>query len=261
MSPDGKYTCVSLLSDSSITTSEIIIFDNENKKITYSLPNIKGLLIPHIFSKKEKKMEIFGLSNRNGFYRPVIIYPSKKNIIEIKSTHFKGDVFVMNWIDNERELLLCDVSEAKQSLLLFDLKNNDVKKMGPSNGTFDSFFNSVAVLPDKSIILKWHSFINSPRVLKLQYPNYKKITNIFNPNAIIKKDKVFKSVNFYSSDKSKVQMWIAQPRNKKKNSPFIIDIHGGPHGFVGDEFSAKSQAWLDKGFGYCAVIIGGQSDS
>jgi dipeptidyl aminopeptidase/acylaminoacyl peptidase len=253
LSPNGKYTCVSILSDSLTTSSEIIIFDNENKKTIYSLPNIKGSLVPHAFSKNEKKLVILGLSNRNDFYRPVMVYPSKKNINEIKNVNFKGDVFVMNWINNENQLLLCDISEAKQSLLLLDLKNNSMKKIGPDNGTFDSFFNSVAIFPDESIIMKWHSFTNPPRVLRLQYPNYKKITDVFNSKSIIKNDKAFKSVNFYSSDKTKVQMWIAQPRSKKKNNPFVIDIHGGPHGFVGDEFSAKAQAWLDKGFGYCAV--------
>ncbi|MBT9148510.1 MAG: Dipeptidyl aminopeptidase BIII [Syntrophomonadaceae bacterium] len=47
-------------------------------------------------------------------------------------------------------------------------------------------------------------------------------------------------------------MWIAQPKGVK-HPPFIIDVHGGPHGVISDEFSPEAHAWIENGFGYCAV--------
>ena len=252
MSPDGKFTCISLSSNGTKTISEILIFDNVTGNIIYK-SNIKGSYTPHSFSKKSSELEILGLSNTSGSYRPILLYPKKKTIREIKDSSFKGDIFVMGWIEDEQKLLLCDVYQAKQKLLLYDLKNKTIKKIGPTSGTFDLFFNSIAILPDKSILIRWHSFETPPQILKLHYPLYKKITNVYLPVSTAKTNSKFESVYFHSLDGKKVQMWIAKPKNNKRSGSFVIDIHGGPHGVVGDEFSPKAQAWLDKGFGYCAV--------
>lgn len=252
MSPDGKFTCISLSSNGIKTISEVLIFDNITGNIIYK-SNIKGSYIPHIFSKKSSVLEILGLSNASGSYRPILLYPKNKTFKEIKKPFFKGDIFIMGWIEDEKKLLLCDVYKAKQQLLLYDLKKHNIKRIGPTSGTFDLFFNSIATLPDKSILVRWHSFATPPKILKLHYPSYKKATNLYSPTATTKINSIkFESVNFRSSDGKKVQMWVVQPKVKRRGS-FIIDIHGGPHGVVGDEFSPKAQAWLDKGFGYCSV--------
>lgn len=252
MSPDGKFTCVSLSSGGTKTVSEVLVFDNVPGKIIYK-SIIKGSYTPHAFSKNSSELELLGLSNASGSYRPILLYPKNKKIKEIKNSFFKGDIFVMGWIEDEQKLLLCDVYQAKQRLLLYDLKKHNIKKIGPNSGTFDLFFNSVAILPDKSLLIRWHSFETPPQILKLHYPSYIKITNIYQPVPAPKTSSIkFESVNFSSSDGKKVQMWVAQPK-VKKNGSFIIDIHGGPHGAVGDEFSPKAQMWLDKGFGYCSV--------
>jgi len=252
MSSDGKFTCISLSSNGTKTISEVLIFDNITSNIIYK-SNIKGSYTPYAFSKKSSELEILGLSNTSGSYRPILLYPKNKKIKEIKNSFFKGDIFIMGWIENEQKLLLCDVYQAKQKLLLYDLKNKTIKKIGPTSGTFDLFFNSIAILPDKSILIRWHSFETPPQILKFYYPSYKKVTNVYMPISTTKTNSTkFKSVNFRSSDGKKVQMWIARPK-VKRNDFFIIDIHGGPHGVVGDEFSPKAQMWLDKGFGYCTV--------
>lgn len=251
MSPDGKFTCISLSSSETKTISEVLIFDNITGNIIYE-SNIKGSYTPHAFSKKSSELEILGLSNASGSYLPILLYPKNKTFKEIKNSFFKGDIFIMGWIEDEQKLLLCDVYQAKQRLLFYDLKKHNIKIIGPNSGTFDLFFNSVAILPDESLLVRWHSFETPPQILKLHYPSYKKVTNIYSPISTVKINSIkFESVSFRSSDGKKVQMWIARP--KAKNSPFIIDIHGGPHGVVGDEFSPKAQTWLDNGFGYCAV--------
>ncbi|NLE07539.1 MAG: S9 family peptidase [Parcubacteria group bacterium] len=252
MSPDGKFTCISLLSGKSITSSDILVFDNTTRKIAYSFHNIKGSFFPYAFSEYSSKLKVLGLSNGSGFYRPILFNLKEKTSKEINNSALKGDVFVLGWIEKERKMLISDVHQAQQSLFLYDLEKNIVKKIGPTTGTFDLFFNSVAVLPDSSLLIKWHSFESPPKILKLKSPSYKKIIDVYTPVPTTKSKYIHKNVKFRSSDGKEVQMWIVQPKKKKKR-PFVIDIHGGPHGFVGDEFSPKTQAWLDKGFGYCAV--------
>jgi dipeptidyl aminopeptidase/acylaminoacyl peptidase len=253
MSPDGKFTCVSLSSDGVKNFSEVFIFNNATRKIIYSFSSIKGSFTPHAFSEHLHEIKILGLSNSSGFYRPVFFNPKNKTVREVKNHILKGDIFVLGWIENEKKLLLSDVYQAKQKLFIYDLNKKSAKRIGPTTGTFDLFFNSVAILPDSSLLVRWHSFEIPPKIFKLQFPLYKKITDIFTPAQKIESKLSFKSVEFHSSDRKRVQMWIAQPKNKEKNMPFVIEIHGGPHGVVGDEFSPKAQAWLDKGFGYCAV--------
>lgn len=253
MSPDGSLTCIAVLCESSTTVSEVLIFNNTTGKVVYEFTGIKGSFIPHAFSRHASEPLLLGLANTGGSYRPVLLYPAKKTIKEVQGGMFKGDVFAMGWIEHEQKLLLCDVYKARHRLFLYDLGKRNAKRIGPMTGSFDLFFNSVATLPDNSLLVRWHSFGVPPRILKLRAPTYRKTTELYAPMPAPKLKSTFESVEFRSSDDTPVQMWVARPHASNNARPFVMAIHGGPHGVVGDEFSPEAQAWLDRGFGYCAV--------
>ncbi len=57
-------------------------------------------------------------------------------------------------------------------------------------------------------------------------------------------------VNYKSVDGTPIQAWITPAINRKPGQkyPFVLSIHGGPHGQQGAAFTFKSQAYAAKGY-------------
>lgn len=257
LSPDGIYTCI-VESGKRPDTNTILLIRNSTGQIMKAIPTVsalgKGDFTALSFSRRSHVQPLLlGITNAKGFYRPVFLNLMAGRVKRVTSKQFRGDIFVLGWFEGEKKMLLCEVRSAQQRLLLYDLRTRTVKRVGPSTGSFDLFFNSAAFLPNKSILLKWKAFGVPPRIIKVMPTSYRKTKNVYAPTPTMRPLRRLKSVWCRSSDGEKVQMWIARPNTRQKPFPMIIDIHGGPHGVASDEFLPEAHAWLDYGFGYCAV--------
>lgn len=259
ISPDGKQTCVSVSIGGKKNKSRALIFDNDNGKLICQIDFPHGDFIAQAFSVNSDRPLILGILNKDEFYRPVWLDFLKKKTTEIKNSNFRGNVFVMEWLEDQNKILFGQEYHLKHSLLLYDLNNKTLSAVGPDYGSFDLFFGSVAFLKNGSFLTRWQSFNDVPKIIKIFGHDYQKIKDFYPlPKQTYKKRK-FESILFKSSDGTQIQMWVAWPTKKKKLYPFVVDIHGGPHGSVNDSFSPEAQIFLDQGFGYCAANYRGST--
>ncbi|PIQ66647.1 MAG: hypothetical protein COV96_00305 [Candidatus Zambryskibacteria bacterium CG11_big_fil_rev_8_21_14_0_20_42_18] len=252
-SPDGKYVCVAETDSGKQGSTLLLLKSNTNNKSVYKRSRIFNALIPLAFSRTTDSPTIFALARRKGWYRPIRYDFIQKSVLEISHLSFRGDVWVLKLDEEIGTMILCDVYEATQTLYLYNMHTRRIKRIGPKVGSFNFHFDSVVTLKDSSLILKWHDFNHSPRLLKLNASRYDTWNKISQWSGNISTDYLIESVRFQSSDGELVQMWIARKQGAKNPTPFVIDVHGGPHGVTGDEYSPEAQAWLKAGFGYCAV--------
>jgi dienelactone hydrolase len=56
-----------------------------------------------------------------------------------------------------------------------------------------------------------------------------------------------------SADGTRVQLWVARPRDGGAVRGTILHFHGGPNLVEVDRYDAAAQAWLDEGFAYAAL--------
>lgn len=251
-SPDGKYVCVAKASPQTKLNTLLLLSPVENGHALRSQPF--DSIIPLSFSKKSKTPKVMALARKNNWLRPIFYDFKKKKAKEIKHNNFRGDVWVLRWDEELDEMILCDVYRARHKLYRYNTKTKKLERIGPKTGSFNFHFNSAARLSDGSLIIKWHDFNTSPRLIRVYAPDYQKCEEISEWSGNLKSRHEVRSAWALSSDKERVHMWVVRPAKKtKKRLPFVIDIHGGPHGVVGNEFSPEAQAWLANGFGYCAV--------
>lgn len=252
ISSDGNYTCIAVSNEKKDGWSECIIVNNKTQKI-YARRLFQGEVTPLAFSNNENNLAVCILSNESGHRRPVFWKCAETKTITIRSTQFQGDIFVLAWDKKNENLLVCDVSEAHHRLFMYNISLKMARQVGPKSGSFDLFFGSAVLQKDGSFIVRWSDFNTPSQYIKIRAPRYMQWSETHTPNRQTTTAYSIKSVWFRSSDKNRVQAWIVYPKNTKKPIPFVIDIHGGPHGVVGNEYSPEIHAWLESGFGYCAV--------
>lgn len=254
MSPDGIYTCITKTDIDKKHGSKLILIENATGKILKrAVFRIYGSSTPLAFSKKTTSPVVLALSNASGRYCPILYDFNHKKVSEIIHSSFRGDVFVLQWNEEKDTLLLCDVYKARHRLFLYNIRTKKAARVAPTTGSFNLHFDSVVSLRDLSLLLKWNDFNTPPHLLKLKAPQY---TSWSGARAFAIRSPTkhnVKSVWFRSSDGERVQMWVSLPKNAKGSIPFVIDIHGGPHGVISDEYSPEAQTWLANGFGYCTV--------
>lgn len=250
-SPDGVYVCVAETNADTKGSFLSLLSSRDNTKTLQS--RRFNTIMPVAFSRVSAQPVVLALARTSNWLRPIMYDFTRKRVSEIRHTSFRGDVWVLGWNEAREKMILCDVYQAEQKLYLYNTRTERMRRIGPKIGSFNFHFDSAVWLADGSLVLKWHDFNTSPRLIRINAPRYNVWNEIPEWSGNIASRYAVKSVWSRSSDGERVQMWIARPAGTTKPMPFVIDIHGGPHGVVVDEFSPGAHAWLRSGFGYCAV--------
>lgn len=252
VSADGEYVCITVSGEKKKGWSECLVISSRSKKIIASRM-FRGESTPLVFCDSEGKRTVLVLTKQDAYQRPVFWLISENKIMKTKNTKFHGDVFVLARNEEKNSLLLCDVFQAQHSLYLYNATSNNVTSVGPKNGSFDLFFGAASFQKDDSVLVRWSDFNTPSKYLKISSHHEKKWNEAYVPNKIQPTSYAVKNISTISSDKSPVQAWVILPKKAQKKMRFVIDIHGGPHGVVSDEYAPEIHAWLENGFGYCAV--------
>lgn len=250
-SPDGQFICVAESEEKKDKNALILLSSSKDRRILRS--RSFEAIIPLTFSKTRQRPIVLALARMNDWLRPIVYDFERKSIFKIQHKEFRGDVRALAWDEDRNEMIVCDVYQAKQKLYLYNICTKKLQRIGPRNGSFNFHFDSIVRLSDNSLIVRWSDFNNSPRLIKIRAPRYDVLEKLpeWSGNFISRHQ--IKNAWVRSSDGARVQAWIVRPRGANERLPFVIDVHGGPHGVAGDEFSPETQAWLENGFGYCAV--------
>lgn len=250
-SVDGRYICVAERDEKRGKNTLVLLRTDKYKRVFRS--RSFETITPLAFSRTAPRPIVMALARTNEWLRSIVYDFERKNVLEIRHKTFRGDVWVLAWDEHRDEMVVCDVYQAQQRLYMYNIHTKKLRRIGPQTGSFNLHFDSIIRLPDRSFIVKWHDFNTSPRLIRLHAPRYDTWNEIKKWSGSFMSRYQIKSVWVYSADRTRVQAWIMRPCNANKRLSFVIDVHGGPHGVSGDEFSPEAQAWLEAGFGYCAV--------
>ncbi|PJE64263.1 MAG: hypothetical protein COU90_03540 [Candidatus Ryanbacteria bacterium CG10_big_fil_rev_8_21_14_0_10_43_42] len=249
-SPDGTLVCIS--ETNSKTKLSILILLSAKNTLTITRSRSFTGITPLAFSTT-KPQEILTLVQVRDWHRPAFYDFARNRMAEVKHPAFRGDIWVLQWDESRDQMVLCDVYHAEQKLYLYNTRTKKLKRIGPKTGSFNFHFDSTALLKDGSIVVKWSDFNIPSHLINIYAPHYDTWKKI--PEWSSKKIHAYDVEHKWAraSDNERIHMLIVRPRTAKKPIPFVIDIHGGPHGVVMNEYSPEAHAWLQNGFGYCAV--------
>jgi len=251
---DGSMICVAeTFSNSNKSRLIFFLISNNCKDIKTIYSKKFDSIIPLSFSQKQNKKVLLALARFNNWYRPIMYDVLSGHFSKINHPLFRGDIWVLLWNEKNNQLVLCDVYHAEQKLYIYNINTKRLKRIGPRTGSFNFHFGSMAMSQDGSFIIRWSNFNTPPCLITIHAPKYNTWSKIPEWSNMITSRYEIKNIYIKSSDKKRVQMWLVCPTNKKTPIPFIIDVHGGPHSVVFNEFSPETHAWLKNGFGYCAV--------
>lgn len=250
-SPDGRYICVSQTDARTRLGTLLLLPTARDERVIRS--RSFNFAVPLSFLRASETPTILALARIDNWLRPIFYNFEKQRIETVQHENFHGDIWVLRWDEDRGEMILCDAHQARHTLHRYNTRTRELERIGPKTGSFNFHFNSAARLDDGSLIVKWNDFNTSPRLIRLHAPHYKTWEEMSEWSGNVKTQYMVQSVWTRSSDGERVQMWVAEPKEIKKSLSFVIDVHGGPHGVVGDEFSPEAQTWLASGFGYCAV--------
>lgn len=248
-SSDGTLVCISETNDKT-RLSALLLLSKDTLNAVRSR-NFAGIT-PLAFSTTKSKT-ILALTRTRDWYRPVFYDFVDDCMIEVKCPSFRGDVRVLQWDEGRDQMILCDVYQAEQKLYLYNTRTKKLKRIGPKIGSFNFHFDSIASLKDGSIVVKWNDFNTPSHLINIRAPHYDAWEKILEWSSREKHAYVVEHKWARASDNEHVHMLIVRPRTARKPIPFVIDIHGGPHGVAVDEYSPEAHSWLQRGFGYCAV--------
>lgn len=250
---NGSMTCC-VVGKSETEQPKLLILDNVTGKIIKEkVLDSSVTSIPLAF--RDRKVLL--LTNQSGVYTPAIFDLEDDEYKILNNHQLQKDVFVLGWKD-DNGLLIVAMKEGKEELYVYDYVEGIISRIGPEYGCFDLSFGTVSFLKNGNIALKWQSFGIPPTIIELVAPSYKSWTpNIRFEHLNDDSDRSIEDAHCKSSDGSNVHMLVACPKEKYftkgRAFPFIIDVHGGPHGISRDEYSPRAHMWLDQGYGYCAV--------
>jgi dienelactone hydrolase/Tol biopolymer transport system component len=251
---DGSMICVAETFANSNKSRLIFFLISNNCKNLKTIYSKKfDSIIPLSFLKKQGKRVLLALVRYNNWYRPIMYDVLNGRFSKINHPLFRGDIWALLWNEKNNQLVLCDVYHAEQKLYLYDINTKRLRRIGPKIGSFNFHFGSMAMSQDESFIIRWSDFNTPPCLITIHAPKYNTWSKIPEWSSMITSRYETKNIYIKSPDKNRVQMWMVCPTNKKTPLPFIIDVHGGPHSVVFNEFSPEAHAWLKNGFGYCAV--------
>jgi dipeptidyl aminopeptidase/acylaminoacyl peptidase len=253
-SPGGQFVCF-VESGRKKNENILSLFSTKKHKRIIRV-YFSEMIIPVAFSQNTQFPVLLCLLRVNSWLRP-IFYDFKHNkIIKINHKEFRGDTWILSWFEKSNEMILLDIYQAQQRLYLYNYQTKKLQRIGPRTGSFSFNFDSVIHFQKNSkkfLIVKWSDFNNPSCLIRLKPPNYNTWNKIKKFSSNFSSKYKIKNIFTFSSDKKLIQAWIITPKTTKKQLPFVIDLHGGPHGVAMNEFSPEAQVWLRSGFGYCAV--------
>ncbi len=253
ISSNGSLTCC-IVGESETLPPKLLILDHATGKIVMEkVLESSSTWTPLAF--RDKKVLL--LTNQSGVYFPMLFDTQNGEFEILKHKRIQGDAFVLGW-NKDNKLLVIGMKEGRGELYLYDYIEKTVKRIGPKNGCFDLSFGTASFLQNGNIVLKWQSFGIPPSIIELVAPAYDSwIPRIEFDYTNNDSKRSVENIYCESSDGNKIHILVAHPEEKYltkgKTFPFIIDIHGGPHGIARDEYSPRAHMWLDQGYGYCAV--------
>ncbi len=194
---------------------------------------------------------------RNGYFWIMNPFSGKSRRLLSQN---QGEVNFAAWKSDSKYLIFSEVQKTNENLYQLDIKEDIVIPLTKKEGT-----------------LHIHSISKNSKIAAYSYTNFSTPSDLYVMNIETGIDSRLTKANPWVSDNislwiSKVIRWqsydgtiiegvLVLPPNFKKGDkvPLMLDIHGGPSGYFGNEFDAFFQLYAGLGYAVLGVNVRGSS--
>ncbi len=216
---------------------------------------------PVLFSPRAGDLRLLATSTRSGYRRPLLWDPRRGERRDLPLETLPGDVLPLDWSTDGQQVLLNHIHRARQQLYLYDMAAERLVRLEHPAGGFSSYEllsdGEARLGPPGQVLALWQNSTHPPQVLALDCAGVAPPRTALAPGQV-PPGHPWQSVTITSSDGQDVQGWLGRPDGPGP-FPTILEVHGGPHAVVLDEFHAGSQAWIDNGFAYLTLNFRGST--
>jgi acetyl esterase/lipase len=178
---------------------------------------------------------------RRGVERPLILHAADGRAEEIE-IELPGEV-TADWYPDASSLLIKHDHRGRGELYWFDLKTRALERLATEAGSV----SDARVRPDGEVWYMWQSAAEPP-VIRGRSGVVARAPGEAAPRG----------TPYQDLDVGGIHVFVAEPQGRRPH-PTIFMVHGGPEAHDRDEFSPRTQAWIDHGFAVVLVNYRGSS--
>jgi dipeptidyl aminopeptidase/acylaminoacyl peptidase len=216
----------------------------------------------HLFSPRPGDPTAAVVTDRSGSRRPVLWQIGDGSRRPLHLGDLPGDVVPLDWSDDGRYLLLCQLWRAAQRLLRYDLDTDQFEMLDLPAGSYHgellrrahfgpgSYFG-----PDGAVLAATESMA-APLTVYRHQPGGR--TEAVLASEAAPPGRSARSIDLRSSDGTLVQGWLVTPDSTGPH-PTVVYVHGGPHMAWWDFFYPAAQMWVDRGYAFFALNFRGST--
>lgn len=203
---------------------------------------------------------LLATSNAAGPERTLIWDAATGARVDLPTETSDGDIVPLDWSADGREVLLCRIHEAVQTLLVWDLDGNVVRVLDHPTGALLGYLRpqSSYFHPNGTeIVARWEDFANPRRLIALDRRTGKQTRTLLEAGEV-PPGHAFRSISYRSADGTPIQAWLGVPEGDPPY-PVVLETHGGPTAATFANFSPGAQAFVDKGFSVLSINYRGST--
>lgn len=194
---------------------------------------------------------------RNGYFWIMNPFTGEKRRLNSQN---RGEVNFATWKSDGKYLIFSEVQKTNENLYQLDIKKDNVIPLIEKEGTLR--VHSISK-NSKNVAYSYTNFLAPPDlyVMNIETGNNSRLTKA-NPwiadNISLGISQV---INWQSYDGTKIEGVLVLPSGFKKGdkTPLMLDIHGGPSGYFGNEFDPFFQLYAGLGYAVLGVNVRGSS--
>lgn len=264
VSPDGKYVALAAQPNNRQNyphLSELYLYDfdkNSLKRLTYNRTpeeNLKWSPDGKVFLYRSPDDKGFDL--RNGFFW--IMNPKTGENRKLTAQN-RGEVDHVVWMPDGRSLLFNEVHGTNVNLYRLDIEKDTMTPLTNKTGTL----RALAFSEDRKKMVYSFSDFNTPADIYVSDVAAKNEIQLTNANPWIEKEILLgkgEVLRWKSSDGTEIEGIFIFPVDFKKGdkAPLMLDIHGGPSGYFGNDFDTFFQLYSGLGYAVLGANVRGSS--
>ena len=259
VSYDGELAVIGVLEGTGSMDLQLVAIDVETGEPVAELWDGEGT--GHrlgTFAPLPGDFRLLTSTSRSGFARPMIWNPHTGERHDLAVDHIPGDVASWSWNPDGRSVLLSYVHEAAQSLYIYDLEADKVRRLSHPVGMFGGGVELATRIDDDEILITWSDASNPPSLIAPDPVTGQHTHTVLSVASDAPAGRPWRAVRFAGANGDRIHGWLATPDGEGP-FPTILHTHGGPTAVMMSGFAPESQAWLDHGFAFLSVNFHGST--
>jgi dipeptidyl aminopeptidase/acylaminoacyl peptidase len=247
LSYDGSIAVVSTTEKSGTTDTMLEAYDiATGQKLGELFDGNQVSVAPIGFIPRANDERYLASTTKTGFARPVIWNPRTGERRDFALSELEGEVYSWDWSEDGRYLLLCQLSQARHQIYIYDLQDDKLIKLNHPSGAYSfGYFKGNEIYVNMQNSAQPNSLVALDMLTGAQKSV---VLQAGNPPT----GQNWRSVHFNSSDGTRIQAWLMTPEGSGP-FPTVVHTHGGPTAVQTEMFSPAAQAWVEHGFAYFSI--------